>query len=70
MLWCMLRSKKFIMFFFSRLMQGHAFNTFPKMGDTWIPGDIFDLKPVIRNFFENTSTVQVICLYKFSILES
>ncbi|KAJ6417554.1 hypothetical protein OIU84_003306 [Salix udensis] len=38
---------------------GHAFNTFPKMGDTWIPGDIFDLKPVIRNFFENTSTVQL-----------
>ncbi|XP_061974262.1 cytochrome c oxidase assembly protein COX15 isoform X3 [Populus nigra] len=37
---------------------GHAFNTFPKMGDTWIPDDIFDLKPVIHNFFENTSAVQ------------
>jgi hypothetical protein len=37
------------------------------MGDTWIPDDIFDLKPVIRNFFENTSTVQVICLYNLSI---
>ncbi|KAG2666934.1 hypothetical protein I3760_15G088700 [Carya illinoinensis] len=38
---------------------GHAYNTFPKMGDTWIPPDVFDLKPVIRNFFENTSTVQL-----------
>ncbi|KDP42645.1 hypothetical protein JCGZ_01702 [Jatropha curcas] len=40
-------------------MQGHAYNTFPKMGETWIPDDIFELKPLIRNFFENTSTVQL-----------
>ena len=39
--------------------QGHAFNTFPMMGDTWVPEDILDMKPLIRNFFENTSTVQV-----------
>ncbi|KAG8661433.1 cytochrome c oxidase assembly protein COX15 [Manihot esculenta] len=38
---------------------GHAYNTFPKMGDTWIPEDIFEMKPLIRNFFENTSTVQL-----------
>nr|GMD57313.1 cytochrome C oxidase assembly protein COX15 [Ipomoea batatas] len=38
---------------------GHAFNTFPKMGDTWIPDDIFSMKPLIRNFFENTATVQL-----------
>ncbi|GAV74783.1 COX15-CtaA domain-containing protein [Cephalotus follicularis] len=38
---------------------GHSYNTFPKMGDTWIPDDIFDMKPLIRNFFENTSTVQL-----------
>ncbi|KAJ4835379.1 Cytochrome c oxidase assembly protein cox15 [Turnera subulata] len=38
---------------------GHAYNTFPKMGATWIPDDIFDMKPLIRNFFENTSTVQL-----------
>ncbi|KAL0303600.1 UNVERIFIED_CONTAM: Cytochrome c oxidase assembly protein COX15 [Sesamum radiatum] len=38
---------------------GRAFNTFPKMGDTWIPEDIFSLKPLVRNFFENTSTVQL-----------
>ncbi|KAM2852020.1 hypothetical protein PS2_028058 [Malus domestica] len=37
---------------------GHAYNTFPKMGDTWIPEDVFEMKPLIRNFFENTSTVQ------------
>lgn len=45
------------------------------MGDTWVPDDIFDMKPLIRNFFENTSTVQVISLYldhikMFSFVES
>ncbi|VVB16173.1 unnamed protein product [Arabis nemorensis] len=38
---------------------GRAFNTFPKMGDTWIPDNIFEMKPLIRNFFENTATVQL-----------
>ncbi|CDY17386.1 BnaA10g10200D [Brassica napus] len=38
---------------------GRAFNTFPKMGDTWIPDGIFEMKPLIRNFFENTATVQL-----------
>uniref|UniRef100_A0A0D9X9A7 Cytochrome c oxidase assembly protein COX15 n=1 Tax=Leersia perrieri TaxID=77586 RepID=A0A0D9X9A7_9ORYZ len=38
---------------------GHAYNTFPKMGDTWIPEDMFTMEPFIRNFFENTSTVQL-----------
>ncbi|OVA12334.1 Heme A synthase [Macleaya cordata] len=37
---------------------GHAFNTFPKMGDTWIPDDILSMEPIMRNFFENTATVQ------------
>ncbi|WCJ32539.1 Heme A synthase [Euphorbia peplus] len=37
---------------------GHAYNTFPKMGDTWIPEGILEMKPLFRNFFENTSTVQ------------
>ena len=32
------------------------------MGDTWIPEDVLDMKPLIRNFFENTSTVQVLIL--------
>ncbi|XP_074560368.1 heme A synthase COX15-like [Curcuma longa] len=38
---------------------GHAYNTFPKMGDTWIPEGIFTMDPLIRNFFENTATVQL-----------
>ncbi|CAI9091358.1 OLC1v1026369C2 [Oldenlandia corymbosa var. corymbosa] len=38
---------------------GRAFNTFPKMGDTWIPEDTLSMKPLFRNFFENTSTVQL-----------
>ncbi|CAO2820834.1 unnamed protein product [Amaranthus hypochondriacus] len=38
---------------------GRAFNTFPKMGDTWIPDDVLSMKPIMRNFFENTSTVQL-----------
>lgn len=38
---------------------GRAYNTFPKMGDTWIPDGIFSMKPLVRNFFENTSTVQL-----------
>ncbi|KAG0473600.1 hypothetical protein HPP92_014937 [Vanilla planifolia] len=38
---------------------GHAYNTFPKMGDSWIPDDVFSMTPLYRNFFENTSTVQL-----------
>ncbi len=37
---------------------GRAFNTFPKMGDDWIPDEILALRPLWRNFFENTATVQ------------
>ncbi|KAJ3684084.1 hypothetical protein LUZ61_013248 [Rhynchospora tenuis] len=38
---------------------GHAYNTFPKMGDVWIPDDIFSKEPLVCNFFENTSLVQL-----------
>eukprot|EP00250_Pteridium_aquilinum_P010977 c19760_g1_i1 orf=330-1700(-) len=38
---------------------GHAFNTFPKMNDQWIPEGLFELQPWTRNFFENTATVQL-----------
>lgn len=38
---------------------GHAFNTFPKMGDHWLPEGLFELQPWTRNFFENTATVQL-----------
>mmetsp|Transcript_35220 Transcript_35220/g.65686 ORF Transcript_35220/g.65686 Transcript_35220/m.65686 type:complete len:419 (+) Transcript_35220:59-1315(+) len=37
---------------------GRAFNSFPLMGDTWIPQGILELEPKWRNFFENTATVQ------------
>lgn len=37
---------------------GRAYNTFPKMGDEWIPEGILDMTPVWRNFVENTATVQ------------
>lgn len=37
---------------------GRAYNTFPKMGDEWIPSGILELSPMWRNFFENTATVQ------------
>lgn len=37
---------------------GLAFNTFPKMGDHWIPEDLYAMEPLWRNFFENTATVQ------------
>ncbi len=37
---------------------GRAYNSFPKMGDEWIPDEIMKLEPAWRNFFENTATVQ------------
>ena len=37
---------------------GRAYNTYPKMGDEWIPSNILDLSPLYRNFIENTATVQ------------
>ena len=37
---------------------GRAFNTWPMMGDEWIPAEIMDIQPMWRNFFENTATVQ------------
>ena len=37
---------------------GLIYNTFPLMGDKFIPSDILDLKPKYINFFENPVTVQ------------
>lgn len=37
---------------------GRAFNTWPMMGDEWIPSEIMEIQPMWRNFFENTATVQ------------
>lgn len=40
---------------------GRAYNTFPKMGDNWIPPaeELFEKNPVWRNFFESTALVQL-----------
>ena len=37
---------------------GTAYNTFPLMGDVWVPDEILEMQPLWRNFFENTCTVQ------------
>lgn len=39
---------------------GLIYNTFPKMGNTWIPSEIFHLSPVWKNFFENHALIQLI----------
>eukprot|EP00744_Colponema_vietnamica_P006644 GILI01009637.1.p1 GENE.GILI01009637.1~~GILI01009637.1.p1 ORF type:complete len:449 (+),score=107.89 GILI01009637.1:53-1399(+) len=44
--------------FVAGLDAGHAYNSFPKMGDHWIPPESFDLKPTWLNVFENTALVQ------------
>ncbi len=44
--------------FVAGLKAGLIFNTFPKMGDFWIPPGILSLSPVYMNFFENLVTVQ------------
>lgn len=64
---------KFTLSFFHLIIyycydKGHAYNSFPKMGDSWIPEDVFSMEPFIRNFFENTSTVQVTFLAVLSLL--
>lgn len=37
---------------------GLVYNSFPKMGDNWIPDDILSFSPAIRNVTENPTTVQ------------
>ncbi|KAK7573752.1 hypothetical protein V9T40_010943 [Parthenolecanium corni] len=44
--------------FVAGLDAGLVYNSFPKMGDKWLPDDIFDLKPKLKNFTENPTTVQ------------
>ena len=40
---------------------GRAYNTFPKMGDNWIPPkeELFEKFPLWRNIFESTALVQL-----------
>lgn len=44
--------------FVAGLRAGEIFNTFPMMGDQWIPPGLTALEPVWRNFTENATTVQ------------
>lgn len=38
---------------------GLVYNSFPKMGERWVPDDVLALSPRLRNFTENPSTVQL-----------
>ncbi len=40
------------------LKAGKIYNTFPKMGEHWVPPDFLALEPAWRNFFDNMATVQ------------
>jgi len=44
--------------FVAGLKAGKIYNTFPLMGDGWIPPGLMALEPFWRNFFDNTTTVQ------------
>ena len=44
--------------FVAGLRAGYIYNTFPKMGDYWLPPGLFALEPFWRNLFDNATTVQ------------
>lgn len=44
--------------FVAGLDAGLVYNSFPKMGERWIPDDVLAFSPAIKNFFENPTTVQ------------
>jgi len=44
--------------FVAGLDAGKIYNTFPKMGNSWIPPGLFAMDPAWKNFFENMTTVQ------------
>ncbi|KAM4703473.1 heme A synthase COX15 isoform 2-T2 [Rhinophrynus dorsalis] len=44
--------------FVAGLDAGLVYNSFPKMGDRWIPDDLLAMSPTFKNMFENTTTVQ------------
>ncbi|RKP22133.1 COX15-CtaA-domain-containing protein [Rozella allomycis CSF55] len=39
---------------------GLVYNSFPKMGDFWVPPEVLYLEPKWKNIFENSATVQLI----------
>ena len=58
--------------FVAGLDAGLIYNTFPKMGDDWIPPDVSALSPFWLNFFENMAAVQfnhrILALTTFSVI--
>ncbi|KAM7344483.1 heme A synthase COX15 [Cochliomyia hominivorax] len=44
--------------FVAGLDAGLVYNSFPKMGDKWIPDDILAFRPINKNITENPTTVQ------------
>lgn len=44
--------------FVAGLDAGLVYNSFPKMGDKWVPDDILQMEPTISNITENPTTVQ------------
>ena len=58
--------------FVAGLKAGKVYNTFPMMGDYWIPPGSFALEPWWRNFFDNIATVQfdhrVLALTTFALI--
>ncbi len=44
--------------FVAGLKAGKIYNTFPKMGDDWVPAGLLSLDPLWRNFFDNAATAQ------------
>jgi len=44
--------------FVAGLKAGKIYNTFPRMGDHWVPPEIAAMTPVWRNLFDNAVTVQ------------
>ncbi len=46
--------------FVAGLRAGYAYNTFPKMGNSWVPDDVFALQPLWQNFLEGGAGVQFV----------
>ncbi|NP_957500.2 heme A synthase COX15 [Danio rerio] len=44
--------------FVAGLDAGLVYNSFPKMGERWIPDDLLAFSPALKNVFENPTTVQ------------
>jgi cytochrome c oxidase assembly protein subunit 15 len=44
--------------FVAGLKAGKIYNTFPMMGEHWVPPGMWSMRPFWRNLFDNTTTVQ------------